>query len=487
MKKKDITLLNFNLMYGVVNKTIDFQKYPPLGLLSIAASLEQEGYSVDFRDYQTFISHKNGSPFILKDIVPFIDDCSDIIGISCMSNLLPFAILASREIKEIYSNTTIILGGVGPTSVAKEIIKTFPWIDFVAYGEAENSIVRLMDSLKNNTNIYTEKNIVSGFYYKINNKVFFKQQERITDLDSLPLPAYHLIDTKEYDAAFSVLSSRGCPFKCTFCTETNHWKNKVVFKSIDRVIDEIRSISINSSKKVFLFQDDQITINRERALMLFKRIQLEFPDFYWKAFVRVDLVDEELLQVMKESGCIQVRFGIESGSNEILKAINKGFTIEEAFKSVSLALKYIPSVHVSFIWGYPFETINQCKETMKWIKSFHKEGATVLNFLLSPLPNSTIYKQYNGPLDFNDNIMANFNASGGENFGSKKITILEHTQYMFDFIKKYPKIFPGFFIYDYKNNIKPKMKIVYKKRLFIFRNKKKIILNRYHEYSDTDV
>jgi len=160
----------------------------------------------------------------------------------------------------------------------------------------------------------------------------------------------------------------------------------VVFQSVDRVIKEVKFISDHSRKRVFLFQDDQITLRRDRAKTLFERLMDEDLGMLWKCFVRVDLVDEELLALMRESGCVQVRFGIESGSNRVLKAIKKGFTIEEAHRAVRLAIKYMPSVHASFIWGYPFETLQECKETMKWVHRLQDEGCTVLISSCRPCP-----------------------------------------------------------------------------------------------------
>jgi coproporphyrinogen III oxidase-like Fe-S oxidoreductase len=200
---------------------------------------------------------------------------------------------------------------------------------------------------------------------------------------------------------------------------------------------------------------------------------------YWKCFVRVNLIDDELLSLMSRAGCIQVRFGIESGSNAILKTIKKGFTIEKAYQAVILALKHIPSVHASFIWGYPFESIEQCRETIQWIQKFQHAGCTALNFLLSPLPNSEIFRSYSGPLDFNDKMMANFNCSGGEDYTKEGTRVLENSKYMFEFIQKYPKVFPGFYLYDFKNNIAPKMRMVYKEHSLTFRGMKDIKVDDY--------
>ncbi|MDY6967911.1 MAG: radical SAM protein [Spirochaetota bacterium] len=484
----DITLINVNLMYAVVDGLVDFQIYNPLGILQIASYLEKEGYSVDFRDYQLCVNRNLDDPFNLDNFLDFLKECAPIVGISCMSNLLPFTLLAARILKEQNPKLIIILGGVGPTGVPREIVENFDWIDYVCCGEGEVSIADILNRIKSGTlSGNASDDPVQGFYYRRDNEIIYEERTRITDLNSLPMPAYNLINFEEYDAAFSVITSRGCPYKCAFCTETNHWNNQIVQRSIDSVIDEIKFISEHSFKKVFLFQDDQIILNRDRAKTLFQRLIDEDLGMYWKCFVRIDQIDEELLSLMKDAGCIQVRYGVESGSNRILKEINKGFTIEEADKSIRMALDYISSVHASFIWGYPFETIKECRETMKWIERFQDYGCTVLNFMLSPLPNSDIYRNYKGALDFNDNIMANFNSSGGEDLQQKGTRILENSGFIFNFIREYPRVFPGFYLYDYKNNIKPKMRIIHKKRRLVFQGVRDIEIDGYDEYKETDI
>lgn len=478
----DVTLVNINLMYAVIDDSVDFQVYNPLGLLYIAACLEREGYRVDFRDYQLSVKQNIQDPFNLDYFSEFVRGAAPIVGLSCMSNLLPFTLLAAKRLKEDKPETVLILGGVGPTGVSREIIENFDWIDYVCYGEGERSMVDLVTRLKSGTQPRSKLDKpVPGFFARYEGRVTYISRPRITDLDTLPLPAYNLINFDDYDAAFSVVSSRGCPYRCTFCTETNHWNNRVVFRSVERVIEEIKLIAVHSVKRVFLFQDDQITLDRDRAIHFFERLIDENLDMYWKCFVRVDLVDEELLALMADSGCIQVRFGVESGSNHVLKEINKGFTIEQAYQTIRLALDYIPSVHASFIWGFPFETIQECKKTVKWAQRLHNSGCTVLNFLLSPLPNSEIYRNYSGPLDFNEDIMANFNISGGERQTQEGTRIMKNAEYMFEFIRTYPRIFPGFYLYDYENNVMPKMRIVRKKRRLVFRGVRDIKVGDYAE------
>jgi radical SAM superfamily enzyme YgiQ (UPF0313 family) len=482
MTTPDVTLINFNLMYATVDGSLDFQMYPPLGLLHIISALEQKHISVELRDYQRVARDHPDGALELDRFEAFAEGAADIVGFSCMANLLPFALLAARRLKERHPEKRIILGGVGPTGVARQIMERFPWIDHVVFGEGELTVVELVRALLRRDVCEDHGGpVVPGSLVRRKGDVLFSPRSRITDLDALPLPAYHRMDATAYDAAFSVVTSRGCPFSCAFCTETNHWGNQTVFLGIERVIEEIRQTQRYSAKNVFLFQDDQITLNRPRAVKLFQRLIQEYSGMLWKAFVRVDQVDEELLELMAAAGCIQVRFGVESGSNRVLREIRKGFTIEQAYAAVRLALKHIPSVHASFIWGFPFETLDECRETVAWAERLQEEGCTVLSFLLSPLPNSEIFRNYRGRLDFNTDIMSNFNCSGAEDIQQKRTRPLRRAQYLFQFIQQHPDIFPGFYLYDLKGNIGPKSRIIRKKRSLVFRGLKRMVIKGYRD------
>lgn len=438
IKNDSITLINLNMMYGNIKGTIDQQVYIPLGLLYIASVLEKKGYKVILKDYQL---SKSKNPFILKNFLDFVGQISTtIIGFSCMSNLLPFAILGAKMIKENYHGKIVVFGGVGPSPVAHHIIKEFPFIDIVVDGEGEKAIIEIM---KGN-----------------HNHIF--QNGRIADLDTLPMPAYHLINFKDYDAAPSIITSRGCPYDCAFCTEASIFGRGVRFRNIDLVIEEMKYVHEQSRKTLFLIQDDNFTLNKLRVLEFCNKIKNLNLDLKWKCFGRIDLMDEEIMEKMAESGCVQVRYGIESGSNKILEKIRKRFTIEKAYEIVSQSVKYFPSVHTSFIWGYPFEKMDDLFATLEQMKKFEEKGATAYLFQLSPLPRSEIYEEYKGKLEFFPKLYSNFNAAGCEVWEEDGCKIHKTSRYIYDFIKKYPHIFPGFYQYDIKNNILPKYKFIQK-------------------------
>lgn len=420
----DITLINLNLM--LINNAghYDRQNYIPLGLLYIASLLRREGYHVEFIDYQLFshVEEFNADLFIKTLGKP-----AQFVGLSCMSNLLPFAILCAEHLKSSYPGCRLILGGVGPSPVAKEIVGSFPFIDSVCEGEGE---VTMLDFVRCKVGSLPPRRIVK-------------------DLDTLPLPDYSLTDFSFYDAAPSIITSRGCPYQCTFCTEPHNFGNGVRYRSIDSIVEELELVHSLSGRTLFLFQDDILPLNRSRFRKLLRAFRnLSFP-IQWKCFSRVDLMDDGLMSEMVDSGCVQVRYGIESGSNKTLKRIKKGFTIEKAYEISKKSVRYFPSVHASFIWGYPFEDMTEFEATLKWARRFEDVGATVLLFEYSPLPGSRLYKEFEGELKFSKENYSFFVVTGHERITEGGFDTKKRFSPIYQLIQKYPQIFSGF--YKYKN------------------------------------
>lgn len=420
----DITLVNLNLMQVNHGHSIDRQVYLPLGLLYIAGSLERESYNVEFTDYQLFTeAHK----FDAQVFVECLDDPAPIVGISCMSNLLPFSIHLARTLKSAYPDRTLVLGGVGPSPVAREIAEAFPFVDSVVEGEGEISILDIMNGISHR---HLPSNVPP-------------------DLDALPLPAYSLVDFGFYDAAPSIITSRGCPYKCTFCTEPyNFGGHGIRFRDIESVLREIEMIHQCSGRSMFLFQDDILPLKPSRFRRLTSGLRKLSFDIEWKCFGRVDLMTEEVMKEMDESGCVQVRYGIESGSNKTLERIQKGFTIEQAFDVAVTSLEYFPSVHVSFIWGYPFEEIPEFEETLSWVTRFEEAGITVLLFEFSPLPGSPLYQEHRERLVFSRDHYPSYVITGHEEVRMGRYQTDSTLDPVYQLIVDHPDIFSGFYQYE---------------------------------------
>ena len=452
---KDITLINLNMLIVRFVDAIERELHVALGPLYLVSSLEEAGFSVDFRDYQLC---EYEEPFSPENLADFCKDPADIIGLSCMTNLLPFTLLAAKEIKKRYPEKTIVLGGVGPFSIERRIMEKFPWIDLVAYGEGERSAVALMQALKGKGDLAK----VPGLYYRENNGIKSTPPcDRIEDLDAIPAPALHHIDFKQY-AGTNIITSRGCPYACTFCSVAPIWGRKPFFRSPESIVKEMQDLHHDFGVELFLFQDEFFVSSKERVMRFCDALKKTGLKVMWKAFARINLTDTEVLKAMAKTGCVEIRYGIESGSNRILERVKKGFTIEQATEVVSEATLYFPRVDSFFIWGFPFEQMDDFYQTIFQMISFRLVGSRILPSLFCLLPQTDIYREYRDKvkLEFYPDLFPEYMLTGHEICDDGRLQMSPKHKYIFDFIEANPDLFPGFFHIDLESNILPKFEIL---------------------------
>lgn len=454
----DITLVNMNLLYINLNGRVDYEAHPPLGLLCLTSVLEQRGYAVDLVDYQILPRLNPGAdPFDLGTALDYIGDTAGVVGFSCMANLLPFTLLVAQRMRREHPARTIVLGGVGPFGVESLILERFPWIDVVVRGEAEVSLPLLLEALPDRERLLQ----TPGVFVRLPDGSIRQTAEagRIADLDRFPLPAYHRLDMPLYDA-FGLMSSRGCPYGCSFCSVAPIWNRKTTYRSHDRIIDEIRLLHETYGVQTVLFQDEFFYSSESKILDFCDRLQASGLAVRWKCYGRVNLVTERAMRRMAETGCIQLRFGIESGSDRVLKRVVKGFSFREALQSVTLALGIFESVETFFIWGFPFEDMEDFYQTAIQMARFRQMGVTVLPSLLSMLPQTKIYQEYRsgaygGELTLVPELVPIYVVTGHEVVDTWNQVPGRYRHY-YDFIGAHPEIFPGFFLYDHATNVRPK-------------------------------
>ena len=451
----DITLVNLNMLFMRYGEEIERELHVPLGPLYLTRALEDAGFEVDFRDYQACPSD---DPFDLGVFLDFVKDPAPVIGLSCMANLLPFSILAFEALRERYPDRTLVLGGVGSKSVEDAILSRFPSVDIICRGEAERTGPELLGALRDGRDLAA----VAGISYRENGTVRHNpDQPRITDIDSIRFPAFHKVELKGY-AGYGMMTSRGCPYPCTFCSVAPVWNLESYSRSPQNIVEEMRVLNREAGVDLFLFQDEFFISGKRHVMAFCDELSRSGLGVEWKAFGRVNLTDVEMMQAMADSGCIELRFGIESGSDRVLKAIKKGFTAAESLELIPKAVEILPRVDAFYIWGFPFETMDDFNQSLFQMISFRMMGARILPSLLCLLPQTEIYKEWVGKveLEFCPYLLPEFIFTGHEVCSGSEVELPKRYERHFGLILDNPDIFPGFFHIDLENNVLPKLQLL---------------------------
>ena len=386
----DITLINISIGQNFKEKVV--YKHNAVGILFVVGALERAGFRVSFREH--LLNYQLSFQEESERFLALVDASSKSIGIGCHSVHLPFVAMVCGELKKRFPDKKIILGGVGPSAVARDLLAKFDCVDIVVMGEAEETIV---DVLKNVNNL----NRIDGIAYRHKNRVYLNNPRMPQqNLDSLALPAYHALDFKQYQI-FVLITSRGCPFGCPFCSLSALWGRKVRYRSIDNVMEELRLLVDKYKVRHIFIGDSTFIVDRERTIELCRRFKKENLDFEWECLVRLDSMDEELMELMRESGCGGVFYGLESGSENVLKKIKQSIKIDKSLSVIKLSLKYFTTVQVGLMWGFPFETLDDFKQTLK-IRRYLEEdlNCEVQLRWLEPYRCTSLYDEYKKELFF---------------------------------------------------------------------------------------
>ena len=452
----DITLVNLNLLYvRYADGRTEREKHLPLGPLYLTAALEQAGFTVDFRDYQT---HDCDDPFRPETIAGYLAESAPVLGASCMANLLPFTLLALREFKVRHPEKTVVLGGVGSKSVERQILERCPWVDVIARGEGEISGPLLLKALKNESDLATVPGIS---FLREGRYIETARAARITDLDAIPEPAFRHIRFTDYEG-YGMITSRGCPYPCTFCSVAPVWDRETYSRSIPSLVAEMKRLNEEHGIGMFLFQDEFMVSGKTRIMKFCEELNHAGLRVSWKAFGRVNLTDEETMRAMADCGCREIRYGIESGSDRILGMTKKGFTAQQAVDVVSQAVQIFDRTDCFYIWGFPFETMDDFRQSVFQMVAFRALGARILPSMLCLLPQTDIYRDLKdlSRLEFCPELFPEYMLTGHERLRGARCDLPPEHRRVFDFVRSNPEIFPGFFHYDLEGNALPKLRVL---------------------------
>ncbi|MBC7130661.1 cobalamin B12-binding domain-containing protein, partial [Candidatus Bathyarchaeota archaeon] len=357
--------------------------FPPLGLTYIAAVLEQEGHEIAVID----------CPICKFDHEKLMDELTsfhpDIVGISAMTTMIVSALQAAKNVKETCPEATVVLGGPHATFMDEEILRQEPSVDIIVRGEGEYTMLELARFLPN----WSKLADVKGITLRRNGKIFrTPPRPHIQDLDSLPYPAYHYLPMEKYRiygrVHLPVMSSRGCPFQCTFCVASQIFGAKFRARSPKNVVDEMEWLRDNYGAEAISFHDDTLTLDKQRMLKICEEIKKRKVELPWGCQTRVDRVSKELLSKMREASCHEASFGVESGSQKIIDAVGKGITHEQCEKAVKWAKEENLFVAVSAILGYPGETKETLQQTVDFVRRLEPDDAWLC--IATPYPGTVL-------------------------------------------------------------------------------------------------
>ncbi|MBI4831335.1 MAG: B12-binding domain-containing radical SAM protein [Candidatus Lindowbacteria bacterium] len=314
---------------------------------------------------------------------------ADLVGISTITSTAPRAYTIADELRE--KGVTVAMGGPHPTFLPEEALEH---ADFVVRGEGEEAIVELLEALDGKR----ELNTIAGLTYRENGNIVHNTMRPLCpDLDAHPSPDLSLIvgfgsGTRsffKYKPIIPVLTSRGCPFNCKFCSVTTMFGRGYRFRSTEKVLEDIRPYT---DKTVF-FYDDNFTANRERTKTLLRRMIEEGLTPEWTAQVRVDAArDDELLDLMERSNCFGVYVGIESINPKTLELYSKGQTLEDIKQSIKKFHKHGIRIHGMFVLGSDEDDVGVIRETARFAKRLRIDSVQFM--ILTPIPGSKIFEQF---------------------------------------------------------------------------------------------
>ena len=387
-----VVLVNAPYMnvYGVMNVGDNFSF--PIGIGYIAAVLKQAGFPVTIFEPEVYKMTEEAVHEYFRGKRP------DIVGITCATPNFNGAVRIAEIAKE-ECNAKIVLGGIHASSVPEQILKNYAAIDFIVAGEGEHTMRELCETIKNQEDDFSN---IKGLLYRNDGEVSINPPRPfIANLDELPFPARELVDLTKYRPnvhlekgvpSATLITSRGCPARCTFCASFKTLGYRFRMHSPEYVVREIEEIVNKYDIHYIVFVDDTFTINKNRAKQICRMILDKKLDIQWYCFSRVDTIDEDIAKLMKQAGCFSMLFGVESGNADILRNIKKGITKEQAQQTIRLCNKLGYKTLASFILGLPGETRESIRESVNFavelspiIASFNR---------LVPYPGTEIYEKY---------------------------------------------------------------------------------------------
>jgi len=400
-----ICLVNSNYCHIPVEMKVvdeDFKiklHFSETGLLSLGSILEKYNYQVKLVDLGWLVTHgrlelnnsyhSEAARLIVNQNIP-------VLGFNTRCDTYPSVINIAKKCKQLNPDSMIIFGGHQATFTDIETLNTFPFVDIVVRGEGELTLLDLMNHIKDKKELFE----VDGITYRHNGQVIRnKQRVLIEDLDSLPLPAYHLMSDIKYKKLFKkhripISVGKGCPFKCSFCVGTLMDRQYYRMRKPENIIKEIKFLKQEYGVNRFFLGHDNLLAKRKPAEEMCHSFIENNIDIRWSCFSRIETIDASFLELLSKAGCEEISFGIDSGSPRMQKIIKKNLRLGLVSDVIKECHKHNISTVTSFIVGFPEEKQEDINLTLNMALNLARLPRNVIHHhLFSPMAGTFIYRQ----------------------------------------------------------------------------------------------
>ncbi len=385
----DILLVVPSFNYGKLQSV--GPKCPNIGIGTVAAFLEVNGYNVAVLDcFGLELEREEIKKELAKHNARIVMTGSATANFTLACEILQDAKALNPKVITIHGGPHVS----GNPESAFEDGNT----DYVVIGEGEETCLELVNWLSGKTDAALES--ILGIVYKKDGKIVRNpDRDIVKNLDKLPVPAYHLFPMERYHSYgwldmgrkfTTMVTSRGCPFKCFFCVSSikaKYWRQK----SADLVFKEILLLYKEYGIRHIYFQDDEFCVNHARVIEICNKIREHKLDLVWECLTRVNHMDDQLLSNMASAGCVSILFGVETGYEEGLKLVNKPIELEMVVKATRMAQKYGIMVKCTYIMGFPWEGAAELKKTINFAKRVDAD-LTFFN-IAAPYPGTPFYDE----------------------------------------------------------------------------------------------
>jgi radical SAM superfamily enzyme YgiQ (UPF0313 family) len=387
----------------LINSPIRLDAAPniiPYGLATIASVLQQSGFHVEVYDINAL------RPSRAEVIEALQSKTWDVVGISGLITTWKFQKWLISQLKQLRPHVPVISGGGLATSSSDFLFRTTP-VDIAVIGEGEETMLALCQALSDHSDLHD----IAGIEFRQNGHIVKNtRRPNIKNLDTIPIPAWELLPVDIYlknpiwgdvannssgfkkdvvvNRSMNIVASRGCPYSCHYCYHLFGQSN-YRFRSAQNVIDEIEILVDRYGVDFVGFVDDNMMVSEKYLLAFCDLLEAKKFPLAWGCHGRVSSASPQILQRMAETGCVWIGYGIESGSQKILDAMNKKSIVQQAKEAIANTREVGIYPNTTFIFGYPGETVETIQETVDFKRDMNLECGS---FFATPYPGAPLYE-----------------------------------------------------------------------------------------------